>query len=226
MNTELENILVPVKEVLLDGLNFPKGRIYDHENRIKKLQIATPLITLAYNVVFRKSQDEGFIIFYLARSVDKEVEREPRVKELMSDSVMNDLRAIAKEGRALSLMVPETDEERINSAMLYRNKNNEIFATQLRDPKRGCSASVCSNCYEPNAFADYKCDVCNYELIQAHEMPTIEEWLNSNLGTKFRMLQDGYMRMTKNIIESDYGDWRNINSPLNRFKKRYSDAMA
>lgn len=224
MNTELENILVPVKEVLLDGLKFPNGRNYSREDELKKLQIATPIIISAYNV-FKKSQDDGFMIFYLARTVNQKIEHESGIKALINNSTINDLQTIAKEGRISYLMVPETDEERIKSAMLYKNKSNEVFAAQLKDPKRGCSASICSNCYEPNAFSSYKCDMCNHELIQVHKMPTIEEWLNSNLETKAEMLKIGYNKMIEEIVKNR-GDWRSSNSTLNRFNERYYKSMS
>ena len=219
MSTQLENILMPVKEVLLDGLKFPNGRTYNREDSLRKLQISIPIIVSVYNLFKKEPFNES--IFYLARTIDirRGIKNVFGIKELVGSQMIDDIQSIANEGRMLYLMELKTDEERIESARLYKNNNGELFAAQLKDPKRGCSASICSNCYEPNAFADYKCEVCDHELIQAHGMPDIEDWEILKLGGKLSYLKNGYMVMARNIKQNDYGDWRGQSSSLNRLKE-------
>lgn len=36
-----------------------------------------------------------------------------------------------------------------------------VYSAQVKDPKKGCSASICTNCNTPIAFSNYTCDACN-----------------------------------------------------------------
>ena len=216
----IQEILQPVKEVLLDGHKFPNGKQFNHKEMIKELEISIPTLVLAYNSLDR-SKDYIYLpeIYYLARSIDWDVEHSD-IEGLVNEDIRFQLLNIAKEGRHLSLAIPPTFEERLGLAKLYKSKYNEIFAAQLKDPKRGCSASVCTNCDEPNAFADYKCNICGYELIQARGMPILEEFKEASATEKYKMLSNGYSTMVKRIIES--GDWRSGSSSLNRLKSVYA----
>jgi len=207
-----------VEEALLDGEKFPWGRAYNPEEERKNLKFAVPKIVHAYHLLKSLSRCEKELlerVFYLARDVDHSSCNWALEYAVKNGWMRETLKEIAREGRHLSLSKPKTVEARLRQAKLF-NDGSWTYAAQIRDPKRGCSASVCSNCDEPLAFADYKCKVCNYELIGAHGMPTMKEWKNMDLEQKLQSLKEGYTHMRVDI--HNRGDWRDRNSPLNRFK--------
>lgn len=198
---------------------YPHGRVYDPEISEVRLIISAPGIVRAYDYyqVFNKLLGERTDllnrIFYLARDIDKDHD----LKYAVKDSIRRKIGQIAEEGRTLSLENPAIIEERIRLGKLFSD-GSHTFAAQLMDPKRGCSASLCSNCDEPIAFCDTTCKTCSYELIGAHAMPTVEDWERLTPELKTLKMRYGYGHMIGDI--ACRGDWRGGDSPLNRFKDK------
>lgn len=219
MKTKIERLIGSVYRNLLDGEKFPHGKPYDYREEEAKILFSVPKIVQAYDLAQELSEKESGsflkLIFYLARNLDRRYNESDLNTCTKDKSLLKKIKEIASEGRLLSLSVPKTTEERIASAKLYSDELN-IFSAQLQDPKRGCSASLCTNCDEPIAFCDYTCPTCNYELIGAHNMPTVEKWLDIGLPQRLGALEWSYTQMMHDI--SQRGDWRGTESPLNRFK--------
>ena len=91
-----------------------------------------------------------------------------------------------------------------------------VFAGSIEDPERGCSASLCTNCYEPIAFRDVECIVCGYELIHHNGMPVLSEWGSLDSKGKISAMGIAYRIMVSDI--NLRGDWRSSKSPLNRLR--------
>jgi len=212
-------ILIPIEKILLDGEKFPNGRACgDWENkRDKKLENLLASLVEFYDS-FNKSEDEiskelKNRIFYLARHIRP---KDCYTINIEDSKLSQEIVRIAEQGRDLSLINSSDVDTRIKDAHLYIDSWGNKFAAQLRDPKRGCSASICTNCNEPIAFCDYTCDTCNYELIGAHGMPKVEDWNKMDVALKITLLKIGYTEMIEDIRQR--GDWRGAESPLNRFK--------
>jgi hypothetical protein len=215
----VEIVLSEVEKALLDGEKFPHGKTWDPEQETKDFQMAVPRIVFTYDRLKQNQQNADLLskIFYLARDIDKPYTSDRTLRWCIKDEhLLLDFYEIAKKGREQSLENPKTTLERIEQAKLFSNEAGELFAAQLKDPKRGCSASICTNCDEPIAFGHYKCGICNYELIGAHGMPTVESWNRMSVSRRLWALSDGYHHMRIDIIQR--GDWRGQDSPLNRFK--------
>lgn len=228
-----EAILVPVEELLLVGHNFPWGRTCDYQREIEEFVFSISRIVGAYDMLEESGIEKPNLlarIFYLARDLDTPYRRD--TIEIHLDKKMpkliERLTEIAKMGRERSLEEPPGEKERVSLARLYSD-GEDFFSAQVRDPKRGCSASVCTNCDEPIAYCHYECGVCGYELIGAHGMPTVEEWEEMNIGQRKESQEIGYNYMIRDIRRR--GDWRGQDSPLNRYKLKnktwggYSDVV-
>lgn len=229
---EIKKILSPVEEVLLDGEKFTTERVYDHATHVKRLQVSVPGIVKAYDL-FKLYLKENKIgsgeenretlskIFYLARDIEGDFYlRDLSETGSKEEGLIKRLHEIAKEGREMSLSNPKTVEDRIALAKLFF-AGIDILAAQLQDPKRGCSASVCTNCDEPIAFCNYTCPACEYNLIGAHGMPTVEEWNNKDIQERLIGLAEGYTDMIRDIRSR--GDWRGKNSPFNKFEYDFDE---
>ncbi|MCK4670831.1 MAG: hypothetical protein KAT43_06520 [Nanoarchaeota archaeon] len=213
--TEINEQISHVEEVVLDGERFPNGRPYDGAEARRKLQIAVPRIIRTYETlqeIEEEHQDLLTRIFYFARDLSDDndlwfFEDKDQTKKLCE---------IAKQGRELSLANPATEEERIKQGRLYRYKDESVFAAQIQDLRRGCSASVCSNCDEPIAFCNYECPVCNYELIGVHGMgDRSEQWRLQCPDLRKNHMALACAHMIEDIRQR--GDWRGTASPLNRY---------
>ena len=210
--SEIEKILISAEEVVLDGGKTwtlegggtPKGE--------KAIADVAPKIIEAYKLAKSSGATELLgRIYHLARHIRKKV---PHIlgeyTEIgIEDQIVSErLRKIAMEGRSLSLAKP-------NQGKLYFHREG-IFAAQIRDPRRGISASICSNCDEPVIFIDYKCRTCGYDLIDGKDMPTISEWNELSPAKKNEKLESGFIDMFERIKAE--GDWRGSKSRLNRLR--------
>jgi len=225
---EIEGILFAVELIRLNREQFPRGRVLTSEDnmyaRQAEIEMVAPKIVEAYKLVKGSEGVQAeFLdrIFYLARNImtTRPWGTPGSTEERIDDQDLSErLRAIADEGRQVSWYNNSlTIDNRIKIGRLYAD-NTDTFAAQLKDPKRGCSASVCTNCDEPNAYCYVVCDVCDYEMIGAHGMPTVEEWRKMEDHKKVQSLHKGYGLMVKGISERG-GDWRGDDSPLNRLAK-------
>jgi hypothetical protein len=220
LTKKIDEILRAVEDEVLDGLKFPGGKPANLEESERKIEFAAPKIVEAYDLSCRSLLGVPALrkrIYYLARNFRKEKQHVPyshTETELKDLALSERLREIAMEGRRLAIEKP-SEMHRIKLRQLFR-KREDVFAAQIRDSKRGCSASICSNCDEPIAYCHYTCRVCNYELIGASHMPEIEKWDKMDLDEKWFALDNGYDYMIADIRQR--GDWRGKESPLNRFK--------
>jgi len=110
----------------------------------------------------------------------------------MSPQLISDIREIAEEARVLSKSTKET-------TIAKRLKTNRLFqvrqwtmAAQIIQPHRGCSASICSNCYEPTGFCENRCCNCGYLFVGPFEMPTVQEWDKMKPQEKIRKVLEVY----------------------------------
>ena len=98
-------------------------------------------------------------------------------------------------------------DEKIERGMLYKDnrplKHDYVMAAQIKDPNRGCSASICSHCREPIVFCMAQCPSCGYALIDAQGMPTIANWKRLDNVSKVRAVYVGFRAMVKNINSGD-----------------------
>jgi len=217
----IEKLIADTKGILLDGLKYPNGKTVDTDYEEKKLRYVLPNITKAYSHLLKTEKENLTLLSsvrYLARVADHNI---GYVDYMLRDKPLqiHFVRYIANKAREFSLKNPKTKEERIEQAKLYSVADffdECVFAASLRDQKRGCSSSVCSNCDEPIVYCDYACEVCKHELVNAHDMPTIEEWEKLDLYQKKDAFKHGINVMISYIRRE--GDWRGRESPLNRFK--------
>jgi hypothetical protein len=214
----VEVYLSHIEKILLDGEQSPYGKPYDPVESEAKLAISVPALIRTYSSygvlkhLFGEKPKLLKRIFYLARDVDEDMD----LKNAVNSTQKGLIHHIANQGRSLSLKTPRTIEQRVKTAKLFTH-DNHFYGAQLKDPKRGCSSSVCSNCDEPIVYSDVKCKTCNYELIGAHGMPTIEEWEKMTSDLKILKMEEGFRHMVRDI--TCRGDWRDSESPLNRFKR-------
>lgn len=209
---ELTRQFQPIEEILLDGEKYPNGRTISLE-RDRAIETLLPAIIDVYEgigIPNEKLKELFGKVTYVARALTG------RYPPLRRDSpALSRLQEIASNAREISLANPSTVEERLTSAKLYSD-GTSLYAAQLRDPKRGCSSSICTNCDEPIVFRDYECNVCDHELIGAYGLPRIEEWDTMDFPLRIKSLKRGYDSMVKDILKR--GDWRSPSSSLNRLR--------
>ena len=219
-----EDVLKQAEDVLLQGRKFPKGKSMETTRDLNELQTAIPLVVAAYSLADNTQRDQ---VFYLARSIDTPAPyqqdylcqiTEPNFCALyelsaIPSEIVVKLKDIAKEGRVQDVLKPTTIEERLERGMLFEWQNQHL-AGQLQDPKRGCSASLCTNCAEPSSYCEFNCTNCHKDLIQTHGLPTVEDWSQMDFKQRRHRLSVGYVRMLEAVRKS--GDWRGLASPFNK----------
>jgi len=209
----VDRLLEKIREVLLDGKKFPHGRPFDVEKEVKEGEFTVPRVIEVYDSL-EQNDPRMQEIHYMARTLDR------NSGDYWFDHMRSQftrIHEIAQEGRQSRLKDLDTVEQRTASARLF-DGGVGIFSAQATDPKRGCSASVCINCYEPIAFCDYTCPTCEYDLISSTNMPTIEDWEAMSVRDREQVLHVAYSQMVSTI--SSRGDWRGQDSPFN---KRFYD---
>ena len=144
-------------------------------------------------------------VFYFARSVKFQWESEKRAPGIIEH--YEALSAIQAEGVAYHLNPLFSEEERLKSGLLYRTSFNVVMAGSIPDNRRGCSASVCSNCAEPIAYCHAICAVCSYPLIGPHGYyhRQYEDFLQLATVSRISLHDDAFGRMSDDILASGRG---------------------
>jgi len=199
MVLKAQEILYGVEKVLFQGEQFSGGREWTAERDIEEMS-QNPEIVRAYNLIKSYAGDHSDLLtrtYALARD-NASTNYFGGPKEGLEE-----VRRIALEGRDLSLSIPKTLRERVVLGKLFAD-GVYIFSAQIDDPKRGCSASICSNCDEPIAYCDTECGVCDYELIQG--LPRFEEWVELTSQEKRNLVWPAIIQHRDNREN----DWRGI----------------
>jgi len=216
---DLQKTVERLKEVWLKGSSTPKGVLYNFSRERKRTQSTLTLAVKSYDLLAnivpsQTTREVESELSYIARDLDKRIRQEGWNYGL--DPVQAHVLLSKVEAKRKEVLADKTPvEKRIKQGRLYKDKNGNIFAAQIRDPDRGCSASICSNCDEPIVFCNYICETCSYELIGAHGMVNLYLWKRLKPKKRAEVLQTAHELMVKDIEQR--GDWRGNTSPLNRF---------
>lgn len=182
-----ENI-AKADDIILSGLNYPGGRAYIIEEDAVEKRESSMAIIQAYNLLKEISKDYPELLnhlYYLARDVYRSDHDDYIFGAGQTPIEIRDqIKAIAKEGREIGNSTRISIEQRVKDLRLFIS-GDDIFPAQIRDSKRGCSASICTNCFEPIAYAVEKCRCCQFEVIGPFGFPEIEVWQKiSNYGKR------------------------------------------
>jgi len=165
--------------ILLVGHQYRSGRAYNIEEDAVEKRESSIAIIQAYNLLKETGKTYPMLsshIYYLARDVYQSDYNDYAfsVGHTPQD-IVEQIKAIAKEGRDCGNSPDITIEQRVKDFRLFVVAD-DIFPIQIRDSKRGCSASICSNCFEPIAYSTEKCRCCQFETVGPFGFPEIEEW--------------------------------------------------
>jgi len=182
-------------KVLLKGSEFPRGRYYNIEEVAKEKKEASVFIVTAYKLLMETGQDNPELmnhLYYLARDV---YQTSHDIYELEYDQTPQDIidtiKQIASEGRQLELAPDRSIGQRLRDLRLFV-VSEDVFPAQIRDSKRGCSASICTNCFEPIAYSTEKCPNCKFEVIGPFGFPQIEVWQTLTNRQKIALIENVY----------------------------------
>ena len=190
-----QNIAEADSLLLLDGMKYPRGRFYNLEEDAVGKRESSIAIIQAYNLLKETGKNYPKLLnhlYYLARDVYQSEHDDYilRVSETPTE-VRDQIKAIAGEGRQIHNSPGISIERRSTDSRLFVIGDN-IFPAQIRDSKRGCSASICTNCFEPIAYSTQKCRCCNFELIGPFGFPEIEVWQKLSEFEKRRLVEKVY----------------------------------
>jgi len=190
--------LKQAEDLLLTGLTR-QGKVYYVEQDAVEKREASIAVIKAYRALSKldgRHPNYWKRVYYLARDIVRGNEdyldyifRAGKTPEFIRVAI----KRIAKEGRALSLSEELPVQARISAGRLFLLLD-EVYAAQIPDPKRGCSASLCTNCAEPVAFCDQKCSNCGMEFIGPFGFPNLFKWNRLTLPEKRKSVVEVYKR--------------------------------
>ena len=188
MTKTVNELIEAAEERVLDGMKFPKGKPYVLAEERERNDHVIPLLIDAFDRLREMADDEskGLLprVFYLARSIAHPNNSPHLLRGALQESQIEAIHFIADEGRWQGRYDIVTVEERLNNGRVFL-LDNGFYAAQIRDPKRGCSAGICSNCWEPVAFCNNICAVCDYTFVGPFEgMVSLDEWTALDLEGK------------------------------------------
>jgi hypothetical protein len=198
---EIERKVAAAESVVLRGFKYPHGRVYNSEEDIREKRAAIPLVVDAYKMFKDSGCDDRQLIsriHFLARCLIRVHDEDSEslynfVLQMtkLDQAIIRRICEIAAEGRQFgrSDKICHSDRERAGRLFFIEEK---IYAASIQDPKTGCSASICSNCFEPGAFADHACGNCGLYFIGPFRMPTLDEWIKMNLPKRIQLVNEVY----------------------------------
>ena len=168
----VSNLLCDVEAKILNGLDHPWGRAFEVTEVVDKNSFAAVRLVKAYCSLKENKIELPDLfrrIYYLARCVVgcERIDRDIYFLQAgrVDEGEIKALCDIANEGRILENTNDLSVEDRIKAQRLFE-EGLRVSAAQYQTPKKGCSASICSNCYEPVAFCDKLCVNCHYPFIE------------------------------------------------------------
>lgn len=195
---QIKACLKQAEDLLLTGLTQP-GKVYYVEEDAVKRREASIAVIKAYHALRKldgRHPNYWKRVYYLANAIVGHEEdyldyifRAGKTPEFIRVRI----KRIAKEGRALSLSEELPERARISAGRLFLLLD-EVYAAQIPDPKRGCSASLCTNCAEPVAFCHQKCSTCGMEFIGPFGFPDLTKWNKLTLPEKRKRAIEVYKR--------------------------------
>lgn len=192
LKTELRQIRTLIakgSETVLDGHKYPNGKSYDIKKDAEERKEASTAVVKAHYRLLKTGKAFPEILqhlYYLARDIDPC--NNYIYQEITHPIVQSRIKLIAQEGRDFGDSNKISVVKRLQTNRLFMLADY-IFPAQLRDSKRGCSASICSNCYEPIAYSVEKCPCCHFELIGPFGFPEIESWQKMTKDEKRRLVE-------------------------------------
>lgn len=196
MLEEVIRLLEEVEERVLDGLRHPFGKLHEVEEEQADYDFAVPRVVMAYQLA-TTLEDRHLLprVYLLARDLVFPCGRFGISAEVPNDLV-KEIRAIACEGRELGISAEVSLEDRLERQRLF-SIAGETCAVQVRHPERGCSASLCSNCDEPSAFADQECRNCGFGFIGPFDTPSKDRWDVMSSDERTQVVQSTYGRRNR-----------------------------
>jgi hypothetical protein len=186
----VRELVEEVEARLFDGLQHPtNGTLYRPESEQADYDFSVARVVTAYQELTAIEGDKADLlarVYLLARDLvhpSGDFGLAAHVPAPLDELIS----AIAQEGRQWGVQETITFEERERTQRLFVI-DEQPYAIQLRHPERGCSASLCSNCLEPVAFADQLCQNCGLTFIGPFYTPNRKEWDQMTEGQRLRMV--------------------------------------
>lgn len=194
----VSKLIRQAEDILLTGGQHLNGRQYRVEEDAKEKKDASIAIVQAYSVLKELGGSHPCClrrIGYVARDIVGHGDYADYVFRVgeTPEAVQQVVRRIAEEARAEATSEQIDRESRVKNGRLFV-VSSQIFPVSIRDSKRGCSASICSNCFEPIAYATMECSCCKMELVGPFGFPEIEEWRGLTLRQKRVLAADVFAK--------------------------------
>lgn len=194
----------------------PRGSYNTLADGIRKLAVSRGVITAnqLLKEVRGRTQDEYSRVFYLARDVvgltSPSQDNFAFDQADAPEEIRAQIRQIATAGRRLSLRVPWLTRSRINNGQLFKVLN-DIYAANIPDSRRGCSASICSNCSEPVAYCYQNCPCCKNQFVGPFTdfgwLPEIAAWRTLDIESKQYTINETFKRKNHGRLEVAPATW-------------------